>query len=92
MIFTALFFVIGFLAEFVGRILPNWTIYPDEILEAVNYFGSCLDLFDLTGTGFFKSFVAMLLLLLQFEVYYFTAKKIISFVNWARGTGRGLEI
>jgi hypothetical protein len=68
-------------------LLPNFSVYPQAMLDGLSFFGqkiSSLDFFVFDISAIFTIFI----FLLQFELFYFVAKKTVSIINFFRGSGK----
>lgn len=87
MIIDVLIYILGTLISWVGALLPDYSIYPSNFLGGIEVAGEklqTLDFFILDINGILAAFI----FLLTFEIYYFTAQKIVSLINFFRGSGK----
>lgn len=87
MIIDIIIYILATLVSWIAVILPVYSIYPENFLDGIEYVGekvNTLDffIFDINGIMVIFTF------LLSFEVYYFTAQKIGSLINFFRGSGK----
>jgi len=85
MLFDAIFYLLGSILSIVSAIAPTWVIWPQTLLDGVNYFAVAIaklnfllpidTLFDCIE--FFAGFLAA----------YYSVKGLVSLVNWIRGAG-----
>jgi hypothetical protein len=86
MILDIFIYLFGFFLLLITKILPEWVIWPDMVINGINYFASyCADLnFILPIDTLFKAGIFYL----NFVLYYITAKLILMGINWFRGSGK----
>lgn len=90
MILTLLLYLVSFLIAGIVFLLPSWTIWPEAFLTGITYFLNCLATINFIFP--IDSLFTVILFLINFEVLYFSAKLVIKFFNFVRGTGSGLDI
>lgn len=85
MIPSVIFYILGTLIYSLAIFLPEFSIYPTAITEGLAYVGAAAGKlnFIFAMTDLFNAFV----LIFQFLGFYYSAKIIISIVNWFRGAG-----
>lgn len=89
MVMDILIYIIGFFITVIVKILPEWVIWPDIVLNAIDYTVQHLAVFNFIFP-IDQLFVAVIFLI-NFFIYFGIAKLIFMFVNWVRGTGK-LEV
>jgi len=71
-------------------ILPTWTLWPDSLLTGLTYFFTQLAVFNFIFPV--DTLFTVILFIINFEVYYLSAKLIMKLFNYLRGTGSGVDI
>jgi hypothetical protein len=87
MILDIALYVIGQFISWVALLLPAFSIYPDSLLNGLQFFGEKISSLDFFIFDIPKLF-GILIFIIQFEIYYFTALKIVSIINFFRGGGK----
>lgn len=90
MIITLFLFLISYVLNFLCIILPTWQIWPQALLDGLTYFFQQIAVFNFLFP--IDTLFSAIILFLYFEAGFFTAKLILKFVNYVRGTGSGLDI
>lgn len=85
MIITILLKILYWIIYAISFVLPTWSIYPTGLTNALNYFFTALMKFNVLVPV--DTFLVALALLLNFLVYYYTAKIIIGIISLFRGSG-----
>jgi hypothetical protein len=87
MIIDAILYLLGAFIGWVASILPTFSVYPPALLEGINFFGQ-----KLASLDFFIFNIPQIMVVglafLTFEINYFLALKIVSVVNFFRGSGK----
>lgn len=80
-------YLFGTIINWLIILLPDFSIYPDQLLNGISFFGE-----KMASLDFFifdvPAFMVIFLFILQFEIYYFLALKIASIANFFRGSGK----
>jgi len=87
MLVDIIIYVFATLISWTASILPTWTLWPPIVLESVAFFGQQMQklnffIFDV------PAIMVIVVFLLYFEIYYFTTRKIVSLINFFRGSGK----
>jgi hypothetical protein len=83
---TSLFlYIFGYIIGFFAMLLPNWTIWPQDLTDGISYFASKIADFNII-VPIINWFLAAHLFL-QFLVYFMIYKSLVGLVNWVRGSG-----
>lgn len=90
MIFTIIFYVLGFLIGEISAILPVWSIWPEDFTDGIEYF--CSHFAELNIIIPIESFFNAAIFLIEFLALYLTIKIFMKILNYIRGTGSGLDI
>ena len=90
MITNILLYIFASLITLVCWILPKWQIWPSDVLDGITYFFQQLAVFNFIFP--IDTVFNVLTFLIYFEVAYFTAKLVMKFFNYIRGTGSGLDL
>lgn len=79
-------YIFGFFLTIIAKILPEWVIWPDIVLDGIDYVVRHLADFNIIFP-IDQLFIAISLLL-NFFMYYGLAKVIMMGVNYFRGSGK----
>jgi hypothetical protein len=90
MIADIIFYILGSILYILEVLLPSWSLYPPEMLQAFTFFGSKFYQLDFFLPGVLVAFVSCVLLLVKFEAALFTLKIIENIINFFRG-GKVIE-
>lgn len=85
MIIDIFFVILNWFLSVITYILPVFSIYPQNVLDGFTYFVDCLYKVNFILPIF--DILTAILFLINFEIYYYTAKILISIINFFRGTG-----
>ena len=87
MIVDIILYVFGSLVGWTAALLPDWSLYPTGLIDGIEFFGE-----KIAGLNFFifdiPEIMKIGIFILTFEIYYFTANKIASIINFFRGSGK----
>ena len=85
MVTNILLYSISFLLKQIADILPEWSIWPDEVLAGLYYFFANLAKLNIILP--LDVIFDCLLFFINFIVIYFTAKLVLMVINFFRGSG-----
>jgi hypothetical protein len=85
MLFDALFFILGSVLSIVAAIAPTWIIWPQTFLDGVTYFSTAIAKLNFILPV--DTFFSCVNFLAGFFAVYYSARLLISLINWARGAG-----
>ena len=83
MIFTILFYIIGWLISLITFLLPIWQPYPHYFLDGCTYIGRALTLLNVFVDA--HQIAAAIIFLSQYFAMFLTAKILIAIVSAIRG-------
>lgn len=87
MIIDVLFYIIGYLVQILVYILPDWSFYPQTFLDGIAFFGQ-----KIATLNFFifdiPQIMIILTTVLSFESFYYLVRRLVSVVNFFRGSGK----
>jgi hypothetical protein len=86
MLITILLFVFSAILSMLCLILPKISIWPDQMLSALEYFGQKMSLLKILPFAI-DTLSECIILFLTFLGFWFSAKLILSLINWIRGSG-----
>jgi len=81
------------ITQFVGLIifvLPKWNLWPQALVNGINYFSSALVKFNFIFP--IDTLFDILKFLPNFFIVYFVVRLVLMIFNYARGTGKGLDL
>ncbi len=85
MILDIFIYIIAVVLLLLGKILPEWQPWPTQLLEAVQWFGSSLNIFNVfVPVG--EWVLAAIWFLTALSAYFF-ARLVIMVINFFRGSG-----
>lgn len=90
MIISLLLYCVSIIISAIIFLLPEWSIWPTDLLTGLTYFFSSIAKFNFIFPV--DTLFTVILFLVNFEVLYFTTKLIMKIFNYLRGTGSGLDI
>lgn len=85
MITNAFLVLIGWFFSLITLLAPEWTVWPDGIIDGIEYFFTQIGLFNFIVP--IDTFFLAVDFLCTFAVLYFSAKILIMAVNYFRGAG-----
>ena len=83
MILTFFFYILTIFLTLLIHLLPDWTLWPDDLATSFNYFFSLLAKLNFLFP--IDVLFDVILFVIGFEVLYFTAKIVLKVINFFRG-------
>lgn len=87
MIIDVILYIFGSFIGWIGLLLSEYSIYPQNLLNGISFFGQKIATLDFFIFDI-PAIMTIFLFVLQFEIYYFFALKIVSVINFFRGGGK----
>ncbi len=90
MITSMIITIFCWLIDAVCFLLPQWQIWPDDLLNGIGYFCGCLAKLNFIFP--IDTLFTVIIFVIIFESTYFSSKIVMKVINFFRGTGSGLDI